>query len=206
MKLFVATRSRGKQREVLALFEGTGFEVVFPRDLNLPKVPDEDLIETGETFEANARAKAQYFARKVFLPTVADDSGLEVFSLGGDPGVRSRRWAGAAGTDQEIDEANNAYLLRRLLGAPPARRRARYRCAVAYLPSPNAIAQIFEGSCTGEILTSPAGVHGFGYDPLFRSDDLGKTFGEATVDEKDQVSHRGRAFAALLKSLQESAP
>lgn len=201
MKLLIASRSRAKQREIRALFEGTGLELTFPQDLNLPPSPEEERLETGETFEANARAKAEYFARKVFLPTVADDSGLEVFSLGGDPGVRSKRWSGVTGTDAEVDAANNAYLLRRLLGAAPERRRARYRCAVAYLPEPRAVAQIFEGSCTGEILTAPIGDRGFGYDPLFLSDDLGKSFGQATTDEKDLVSHRGRAFAALLRNL-----
>lgn len=201
MKLLIASRNRAKQREIRALFEGTGLELTFPQDLNLPHSPEEERLEIGETFEANARAKAQYFARKVFLPTVADDSGLEVFSLGGDPGVRSKRWSGVTGTDAEVDAANNAYLLRRLLGAAPERRRARYRCAVAYLSEPRAVAQIFEGSCTGEILPAPIGDHGFGYDPLFLSDDLGKSFGQATTDEKDQVSHRGRAFAALLRTL-----
>lgn len=203
MKLLVATRNRAKQREYRALFEGTGWEVAFPQDLNLASSPEEELLETGATFEANARAKAEFFARKVLLPTVADDSGLEVFSLGGDPGVRSRRWAGASGTDLEVDLANNAYLLRRLLGAAPERRRARYRCAVAYLSTPRGFAQVFEGSCTGQILTEPHGNHGFGYDPLFLSDDLGKSFGEATTDEKDSVSHRGRAFAALRQALTE---
>lgn len=202
MKLLVATRNRAKQHEYRALFEGTGYEVAFPQDLNIPSAPEEELLEIGTTFEANARAKAEYFAKKAFLPTVADDSGLEVFSLGGEPGVRSRRWAGATGTDQEVDQANNAYLLRRLLGAPPERRRARYRCAVAYLASPRAaFPQVFEGSCNGQILAEPAGNQGFGYDPLFLSDDLGKSFGEATTDEKDSVSHRGRAFAALRDAL-----
>lgn len=202
MKLLVATRNRGKQHEYRTLFEGTDWDIVFPHDLNIPSAPEEELLEVGATFEANARAKAEYFARKAFLPTVADDSGLEVLSLGGEPGVRSRRWAGASGTDQEIDAANNAYLLRRLLGAPPERRRARYRCVVAYLSAPRGgFPQVFEGSCNGQILTEPVGNHGFGYDPLFLSDDLGKSFGEVPTDEKDLVSHRGRAFAALRQAL-----
>ena len=149
----------------------------------------------------NARQKAEYFARRSGMPTVADDSGLEVFSLGGAPGVRSKRWAGAAGTPDEIDAANNAELQRRLLGAEASRRRARYRCVLILLRTPTALPEIFEGSCMGSILTEPRGTGGFGYDPWFLSDDLGKTFAEASPEEKDSVSHRGRALAALVAAL-----
>ncbi|MBS1241635.1 MAG: Nucleoside-triphosphatase rdgB, partial [Gemmatimonadetes bacterium] len=102
---------------VTPLLDGLGIEVVFPSDLGLWETPDEQRLELGETFEANARAKAEHFARRSGLPTLADDSGLEVFALGGEPGVRSRRWAGAAGSEAEVAAANNAFLLRRLLGA-----------------------------------------------------------------------------------------
>ena len=135
------------------------------------------------------------------MPTVADDSGLEVFALGGAPGVRSRRWAGATGSGAEVDAANNAELLRRLLGAPEARRRARYRCVLVYLPQPGAVPQVFEGTCGGLVLEAPRGEGGFGYDPLFLSDDLGRTFGEVTAEEKDAVSHRGRALRSLAEAL-----
>lgn len=200
-RLLVATRSAGKQREVKALLEGLGVEVFFPSDLSLWESPEESRLELGDTFEANARAKAEYFARRSGLPTLADDSGLEVFALGGEPGVRSKRWAGAEGPDKDVEAANNAYLLRRLLGAAEARRRARYRCVLAYVPAPGGIASFFEGSCRGRILEAPAGAGGFGYDPLFFSDDLGKSFGEATAAEKHQVSHRGRAFAEFRKAI-----
>ena len=136
MKLLAATRSAGKQREFRRVLEPAGFEVVFPDDIGLYPTPAEDLLELGETFEANARRKAEHFARLSGLPTVADDSGLEVLSLGGAPGVRSRRWAGATGSDAQVDAANNAELVRRLSGATGARRGARYRCVLVYFASP----------------------------------------------------------------------
>lgn len=197
MKLLVATRSSGKQRDVRELFADTDVEIVFPSDLGLWVEAAESSLELGDTFAQNARSKAEYFAKRTGLPTLADDSGLEVLSLGGEPGVRSRRWSGATGSEAEIDKANNAMLLRRLAGATEARRRARYRCVLAYCPRHGAMTLLFEGACTGRILEEPAGTGGFGYDPLFFSDDLGKSFGEATPEEKHAVSHRGRAFAAF---------
>ena len=206
MKLLAATRSRGKQPEFRRVLAPAGVEVVFPDDVGLWESPIEDTLEVAESFEGNARRKAEHFARLSGLPTVADDSGLEVFSLGGAPGVRSRRWAGATGSGPEVDAANNAELLRRLLGAPEARRRARYRCVLVYLPQPDAVPRIFEGACGGLVLDAPRGEGGFGYDPLFLSDELGRTFGEATAEEKDAVSHRGRALRALAEALGASAP
>jgi XTP/dITP diphosphohydrolase len=198
--LLVATRSPGKQREVRRML--APLPILFPDDAGMAPDPAEDRLELGDTFLANARAKAEYFARKTGLPTVADDSGLEVLALGGLPGVRSKRWAGFPATGEELDRANNDELLRRLFGAPAPHRRARYRCVVAYLPSPGAAPEIFEGQCAGSILEAPRGGRGFGYDPLFLSDDLGKSFGEATDAEKDAVSHRGRAFRALRGRLE----
>lgn len=206
MKLLAATRSRGKQPEIRRVLEPAGLEVVFPDDVGLWENPIEDTLEVAESFEGNARRKAEHFARLSGLPTVADDSGLEVFALGGAPGVRSRRWAGVTGSDPEVDAANNAELLRRLLGAPEARRCARYRCVLVYLPQPGAVPRVFEGSCGGRILEAPRGEGGFGYDPLFFSDELGRTFGEATPEEKDAVSHRGRALRALTEAMGPSAP
>ena len=202
MNLLVATRSAGKQRELRRLFEGSGIEVVFPEDLALVPNPEEDTLETADSFEANARRKAEWFARKTKMPTVADDSGLEVFSLGGAPGTRSKRFSGHEGTPEEIDEANTDELLRRLAGAPEARRSARYVCALAYFARPDAPPQGFEGATAGRILTQRTGTEGFGYDPVFFSNDLGKPFGEASPEEKDGVSHRGRAFRALMEYLE----
>ena len=200
--LLVATRNRGKEREFREILQRPGYRIVFPDDVGLVEKIEESTIENAETFEGNARAKAEYFARRSGLPTVADDSGLEVFSLGGLPGVRSRRFAPAA-PDQ--DAANNAELLKRLGGAPPEKRRARYRAVIVFLGKPDAIPQAFEGACTGAILQAPRGNGGFGYDPLFLSDDLGKTFGEASADEKHAISHRGRALRKFNDWLDSAA-
>ena len=199
VKLLIATRSAGKRREITdILCELAGAEVVFPEDIGLAPHAEEDGLESGDSCGENARHKAEYFARLSGLPTAADDPGLEVFSLGGAPGVRSRRFALPAPNQ---DAANNAELLRRLSGAPAARRRARYRCVVVYVARADGAAHTFEGICGGAILEAGRGTGGFGYDPLFQSDDLGKSFGEATADEKDGGSHRGRAFRALLDRL-----
>lgn len=201
MKLLVATRSGGKQREVRRLMAAAPYEILFPDDAGVVETPAEDALELHDSFEGNARAKAEYFCRKTGLPTVADDSGLDVFSLGGEPGVRSKRWAGASGTSLQIDAANNAMLVHRLAGAAEPRRRARYRCVLVLVRKPGGIPEAFDASANGLILSEPRGTHGFGYDPYFLSDDLGRTFGEASDADKDAVSHRGKAFRALLEAL-----
>jgi XTP/dITP diphosphohydrolase len=197
-KLLVATRNPGKQREIRALLADTAYEIVFPEDRGLWERPEEGAVEDAESFEGNARRKAEYFARLSGLPTVAEDSGLEVFALGGAPGVRSRRFAFPTPADPaEQDAANNAELLRRLVGAPPERRKARYRCVVCFLDRHEGMPFLFEGTCLGRVLSEAAGTGGFGYDPLFHSDDLGTSFGLATPEAKASVSHRGRAFRAF---------
>ncbi|MGH7589971.1 MAG: non-canonical purine NTP pyrophosphatase [Gemmatimonadales bacterium] len=203
MRLLIATRSLGKQAEARRLLEAAGHEVVFPDEAGVPGTSIEETLEIEATFVGNARKKAEYFQRKTGLPTVADDSGLEVLSLGGEPGVRSKRWAGAQGSPDEIDAANNAELLRRLRGASAARRTAQYRCILVLLRSSDAKPEVFEGTCAGRILEAPAGTGGFGYDQLFWSAELDQSFGEATAEEKDRVSHRGRAFRGLLKALRD---
>jgi XTP/dITP diphosphohydrolase len=201
VKFLAATRSLGKQREIRRILGTSGLEVVFPDEIGLAELPAEAALEEGESYETNARRKAEFFARLSSLPTFADDSGLEVLALSGAPGVRSRRWAGASGTDKEVDAANNAELVRRLAGTPEASRLARYRCVVVFLRSSSAVPTICQGDCTGRILNEPRGNGGFGYDPYFFSEELGKTFGEATAEEKDTVSHRGRALRALAHAL-----
>lgn len=205
MKLLAATRNRGKQREIRRILEPGGMELTFPNQAGVWENPAEEVLELGDSFEINARAKARYFARLTGLPTFADDSGLEVFSLGGAPGVLSRRWAGASGSPSTVDAANNAELLRRLAGAPESRRRARFRCVLVLFRTPDAVSEVFEGTCSGRILDQPRGDGGFGYDPVFFSDELGKAFGESTAEEKDSVSHRGRALRALLAALTAKA-
>lgn len=201
-KLLVATRNPGKQREIRALLAEAPWEIQFPDDRGLWERPEEAAIEDADSFEGNARRKAEYFARLSRLPTLAEDSGIEVFSLGGEPGVRSRRFAFPPLDDAAAqDAANNAELLRRLAGAPDDRRRARYRCVVCFLERHDGVPYIFEGSCLGRILPAPEGTGGFGYDPIFHSDDLGRSFGVATPEEKAGVSHRGRAFHAYVEWL-----
>jgi XTP/dITP diphosphohydrolase len=167
-------------------------------EAGVPEVDDEAAIESYETFAENAVAKARYFHRRSGLPAVADDSGLEVRALGGAPGVRSRRWAARDDLrGQALDDANNAKLLASLAGMED--RRARYVCAAAYHDAGHDVTA--EGAATGTIIEAARGVNGFGYDPYFLSDDLGRTFAEASTAEKDAVSHRGRAFHALLSRL-----
>lgn len=204
MTLLVATRSVGKEREIRRLLADSGLSLRFPDDAGVPWRGNEETLETGSTFEANALRKAEYFARKTGLPTVADDSGLEVIALGGAPGIRSKRFSGVEGPEEEVDRANNAELLRRLAGAPEAKRRARYLCVLVYFGRPDAVPQAFRGICNGRILEAARGTSGFGYDPVFLSDDLGKSFGEATPEEKDGVSHRGQAFRELAAQLGKS--
>lgn len=201
-KLLVATRNLGKQREIRALLSGIAFALEFPDDRGLWERPEEAAIEDAESFAGNARRKAEYFAKRSGLPTVAEDSGLEVFALGGAPGVHSRRFAFPPAADPaQQDAENNAELLRRLAGAPADRRRARYRCVVCFLERHDGMPHLFEGSCLGRILTAPEGTAGFGYDPLFHSDDLDKSFGVATPEEKASVSHRARAFQEFVEWL-----
>jgi XTP/dITP diphosphohydrolase len=204
--LLIATRSAGKRREISDILSGATYQVVFPDDVGLVERAAEAGLETADSFEGNAKKKAEYFAHLSGLPTAADDSGLEVFALGGQPGVRSRRFAMHSGPPEDQDAANNAELLRRLAGAPAARRRARYRCVAVYLARPGAIPVTFEGTCLGSVAAASRGTGGFGYDPLFLSDDLGKTFGEAAPEEKHAVSHRGRAFRALAQWLATHPP
>jgi XTP/dITP diphosphohydrolase len=201
-QLLVATRNPGKRREIGSILADLGRRIVFPDDVGLGERLEERNIEMAETFEGNARRKADYFARRSGLPTAADDSGLEVFALGGLPGVRSRRFAMVEGPPERQDAANNEELLRRLAGLPPEKRRARYRCVVVYV-APGGVPLTFEGTCTGSILETPRGTGGFGYDPLFLSDELGVSFGEANPPDKDAASHRGRAFRRLADWLRE---
>jgi XTP/dITP diphosphohydrolase len=201
MKLMVGTRSPGKTREIQELLKGLPFEVVFPADRLLEPLPEEADLEHATSYTENAVAKARYFATRGGLPAVADDSGLEVEFLGGAPGPRSARWALATGSGAEIDAANNALLLEQLEGIPEEQRAARYRCVVAFLASPSGVPEIVEATCEGYILKEPRGTGGFGYDPLFFSTDLRMSFGEAPPAAKHRVSHRGRAFRALIEVL-----
>jgi XTP/dITP diphosphohydrolase len=199
VKLLVATRNPGKARDIRDLFAGLPFDVAFPADRFLERLPEEADLERGTSYVENAVAKARYFATRSGLPTVSDDSGIEVEALSGAPGVRSGRWAGVEGA--AADAANNALLLEKLTGIPEERRGARYRCVVAFLATAGGVPEIVEATCDGYILTEPRGTGGFGYDPLFYSSELQATFGEAPPAAKHRLSHRGRAFRALIEVL-----
>jgi ribonuclease PH len=190
-KLVIATANFGKLREMRLLL-GHRFDVVSMKELGLLA----DIDENGETFEQNALIKAEALMNMTGCAAIADDSGLEVDALGGRPGVHSARYAGVHGDD----EANNQLLLKELEHTPQPRT-ARYVCAVA-LCRPNHRPLVARAACEGEILTQYRGDGGFGYDPLFLSHDFDKTFAEASMAEKNAVSHRARAIAKLLDALE----
>jgi XTP/dITP diphosphohydrolase len=180
------------------MFDAAGVTVVDLLAAGIPEAPEEADLEHADTFEGNALAKAHYFCRHSGLPTIADDSGLEVAALGGAPGVRSKRWSGRDDLEgQALDDANNALLLARLERV--ADRSARYVCAAAYCEDGTSFVE--RGESAGVIIPRPRGTGGFGYDPYFESVELGRTFAEVSREEKSRVSHRGRAFAKLLRRL-----
>ena len=197
--MLVATRSGGKIRELLPLFASAGWRAVSLDDAGIAETAEEGALESADTFEENALAKARYFARRSGLPTVADDSGIEVAALGGKPGVHSKRWSGRDDLAGEaLDDANNALLLERLSGATD--RRARYVCAAAFVDG--GTERVERGEVRGQITRRARGANGFGYDPYFEAEELGRTFGEASAAEKARISHRARAFAKLLRHMQ----
>ena len=198
-QLLIATRSEGKLRELRPFFDRVGLPIIDLRQAGLPPTPSEDDLEDADTFEANALAKARHFARFTGRSVVADDSGLEVMALGGRPGVHSRRWSGRSDlAGRGLDDANNARLMKELDGVVD--RRARYVCVAAFVEGETEL--VVRGTAAGLILDRARGSGGFGYDPYFLSDELGKTFAEATIEEKESVSHRGRAFRALIAELE----
>lgn len=198
--LLVATRNRSKAVELESFVTKIGLRVITLDDIDVPRSHREDNLEQHATFEANAVAKARFYhVASGGLPTVSDDSGLEVEALGGEPGVHSRRWAGASGSDAEVSAANNSALLRRLLGSGD--RAARFTCVVAYVSARREL--IHRGEVRGRIAQALRGTHGFGYDPLFEAAELSwRTFGEVTAVEKARVSHRARAMERLTASLE----
>ena len=188
--LVLATKNRGKISEFKELFRGFDLEIKSLNDFG----PIPPVIEDGETFEDNAVKKAQFTARVLGFPAVADDSGLTVKALGGEPGVFSARYAGEGSTD----EANNIKLLDLMRGVE--NREAAFVCILA-IAVPQGPALIYEGRCEGMIAREIAGSQGFGYDPLFYYPPLKKTFAQLSQGDKNSVSHRGRAMAELKGEL-----
>lgn len=201
-RLLVATRSAHKLRELRELLSLERGVLVSLDDLGIPGDP----VEDGETFETNAAIKSRFGLRASGLPTLADDSGIEVDALDGGPGVRTRRYAGEDATDAQ----NNARLLAALEGLPPERRGARYVCVLALaLPDvagPRGGVPVIttRGTCRGRIATEPRGTGGFGYDPIFEPASEppgGRTLGLWTPSEKNAISHRGRAARRMAATL-----
>ena len=215
-RIVVATRSTHKLRELRELLTPLGssgpastpaIEFVSLDDLGIP----DEVAETGATFETNARLKARAYARLTGLPTLADDSGLEVDALGGGPSVRTRRYAG----EQATDEQNNAKLLAELGGLPPGRRGARYVCVLALAvpgrAGPRGGLRLVEtrGTCRGRIALAPKGTGGFGYDPIFEPASEppgGRTLGLYTAEEKHAISHRSKAARRMATRLDVATP
>ena len=194
-KLLIATNNPGKLREYEELLaaEGLPLELTFPAQEGL----DLDVIESGKTFEENAILKARAYAQASSLPTLADDSGLEVDALDGEPGVRSARYAGPGTSDAD----RYRKLLAALVQVPPGARSARFRCAVA-VALPGGQVETAEGRCEGHIGYEPRGEHGFGYDPVFVVDGSGgRTMAELPPEVKNRISHRARAFQAAVSTL-----
>jgi XTP/dITP diphosphohydrolase len=199
--LYIASSNGGKLRDFAAAASVFDVELaVLPR-LSQIAAPE----ETGTTFAANARLKAEQYSRaQPGLLVLADDSGLEVDALGGAPGVRSARYAEDAGLDadegEDADGRNNLYLLRQLRGKPRPWT-ARYRCVLA-VAREGIVLETADGSVEGEIISEPHGTGGFGYDPLFWLPELGKTMAQVDLETKQRLSHRGRALRALLERIQ----
>jgi XTP/dITP diphosphohydrolase len=194
-RVVVASRNRHKVVEIAALLAELGLELVPIDDV----APSAALIEDEDTFEANALAKARQAAAATGLPALADDSGLEVDVLLGAPGVRSARYAG----DPCDDGRNNQKLLGALGDVPPAERAGRYRCVAAYVDPAMGLELTAAGACEGRILETARGTGGFGYDPLFLVESLGKSMAEIDLATKNQLSHRAAAFTALAAALRD---
>ena len=188
--LVLATKNRGKVSEFQDLFKGFDLEIKSLNDFG--SIPP--IIEDGETFEDNSVKKAQFTAKVLGLPAIADDSGLTVKALGGKPGVFSARYAG----EDSTDEANNFKLLNAMKGIE--QREAAFICVLA-IAVPQGPALIYGGTCEGLITREISGTKGFGYDPIFYYAPLNKTFAEMSAAEKNGVSHRGRAMAELKREL-----
>ena len=191
--IVLATNNKGKVREMRQLFASLPLEVRSLADFS----DIVDVEETGSTFRENAELKAREFAKRTGQFCLADDSGLEIEALGGEPGIRSARFAGAD-TSYEI---KNAKLLEMLELTGDELRRARFVCAMALADSDGSVVHTVEGVCVGTIADAPRGKNGFGYDPIFVPDGYEKTFGELSDDVKQRISHRARAADEIVRYL-----
>jgi XTP/dITP diphosphohydrolase len=193
-KLLLATFNPGKIREYRLLLDGLGYEITTLAEEGIAEV----VAESGKTYEQNARIKATTYANSCQVLTLADDSGLEIDALNGEPGVNSARFAGEAATDGD----KVRLLLAKLEGVPWEKRAACYKCVIA-IASPQGHCDICYGECCGLIALEPKGENGFGYDPIFFLPGRGKTMAELPLEVKNQISHRGRASQKARQVLQQ---
>lgn len=207
-EILLATGNPGKAREMREIIGGEAAGIAdLPIAIHWRMLSEfvtagwPEPIEDGATFLANAEIKARHYARLSGLWTIADDSGLVVDALGGEPGVRSARYAG----EPKDDAANNALLVRKLAGVPAEQRTARFCCAVVLCDGARVLASA-EGTVEGRIIDTPRGTNGFGYDPHFFIDDAGRTTAEMSPDEKHAISHRGKALRKLHDRLAALLP
>ncbi|RHH70994.1 MULTISPECIES: ribonuclease PH [Vagococcus] len=191
-QLLIATKNEGKAKEFVELFKSRGYQI--KTLLDFPEI--EDIEETGKTFEENARLKAEGIANQLNCLVLADDSGLKVDALGGQPGVYSARYAG----ERKSDAANNAKLLHELTDVPMEERTAQFHCTLV-LSEPGKESLVVSGELPGVIGRIPRGDNGFGYDPLFIIPETDKTMAEMTSEEKNQISHRAKALKELDKKI-----
>jgi len=188
MKLIFATQNKNKAKEIQSLMP-QGIEILSLQDIGC----DDDIPETAATLEGNAQLKARYIAEKYKVNVFADDTGLEIEALNNEPGVYSARYAG----EQKNSEENMQLVLEKLAGNP--NRVAQFRTAICLIIDGNE--QLFEGIVKGEIRKEKSGNEGFGYDPIFEPENCGKTFAEMSMSEKNERSHRGRAFQKMIQSI-----
>jgi XTP/dITP diphosphohydrolase len=194
MKLVLASTNKGKRREIEAMAAPLGIEILLMNELGF----DREIEETGDTFEKNALLKARTVAAELGLPTLADDSGLEVYHLKNRPGVKSARYAGEHATDSD----NNQKLAREMQGVPQEKRGAAFVCCmVCALPDGRYIAT--HGRLEGRIASKPCGENGFGYDPWFELPDKGVTVAQLPAEEKNAISHRAKALQKIAPGLKE---
>lgn len=191
--MVVATRNKGKIREIRDALKGLGLQVYSLSDF--PDVPE--IKEDGKSFAENALKKARFYSKYFGKLTIADDSGLEVDALKGLPGIYSARYAGEGASTQE----NNQKLLREMNGIPISKRGARFKCVISVV-SQDGKEAVAEGSCKGTIGFEEKGKKGFGYDPLFILPKYGKTMAELSLEEKNEISHRGKALRKVRKIIQ----
>jgi XTP/dITP diphosphohydrolase len=194
LELIVATQNRGKVREIKKVLKGLGFRILSLNDF--PGVPQVE--EEGKSFLENALKKARFYSKHFGRLTLADDSGLEVDILKGRPGVYSARYAGKGASTPQ----NNRKLLKEMGGIPLSKRGARFKCVLAVV-SPGEKEVVVEGSCRGRIGFKEVGRKGFGYDPLFILPSYGKTMAQLSLEEKNRISHRGKALRKLRKTIEK---